>query len=331
MENTAKIFVYSFREFDEAPFFEQYGKEFGAELKICREIPRMENLSLAEGYPYISILTNPIDRPMMEQLAAQGVRMISTRTVGYDHVDLAAAREFGISVSNASYPSESVAEYAVMMMLMALRKMKRILERASINDFSLPGNLGCPLRHRKVGILGTGRIGCEVAKILSGFGCEVLAYDLYHKEGMEHYFRYVDLDTLLSSCDVISLHMPLDESNFHMIDADAIAKMPQGTVVVNTARGGLIDTKALIAGLESGHLGGAALDVIEGEFDMYYFDRKSDVIDKHDLFILRGFPNVFVTPHMAFYTDLTVRHMVKSSVESCVLTAQGKANPWKVL
>ena len=326
-----KIFVYSYRDFDEAAFFDEYSKEYGVELGICREVPSLENAHLAQGYEYISILTNPIDRQLMERYRDMGVKMVSTRTVGYDHVDIESAKEFGISVSNASYPSESVAEYTVMCMLMALRRMKRIIERAAINDFSLKGNLGGILSGKTVGIVGTGRIGCKVAELLRGFGCRVLAYDLYKKPDTAGLFEYVELDELLKNSQVITLHMPLDESNFHMIDEKAIAKMPKGAVIVNTARGGLIDTKALIAALESGHVGAVAMDVIEGEFDMYYFDRKADVIDKHDLFILRGFPNAFVTPHMAFYTDLSIRYMVKSSIESCVRHAKGMENPWKVL
>ena len=326
-----KLFVYSYRDFDEGPFFEEYRKEYGVELGICREVPTLENAHLAGGCQYVSILTNPVDRALLQRYRDMGIKMISTRTVGYDHIDLASAKEFGVGVSNATYPSESVAEYTVMCILMALRRMKRILERAAINDFSLKGNMGGVLSGKTVGIVGAGRIGCQVARLLQGFGCRVLAYDLHPRADMEGLLTYVGFEELLCESQVVTLHMPIGEQNTHMIDAAALRKMPKGVVVVNTARGGLIDTKALIAALESGQVGAAAMDVIEGEFDMYYFDRKADVIDKHDLFILRGFPNVFVTPHMAFYTDLSIRYMVKSSIESCVRDARGEENPWKVL
>lgn len=181
------------------------------------------------------------------------------------------------------------------------------------------------------GVLGTGRIGRAVIRDLSGFGCRILAYDKYENEAVKEYAQYADLDTIYRECGLITLHMPLLDDNFHLIDKEAIGKMKDGVVIVNTARGGLIDTKALIEGIERGKVGAAGLDVIEDEFGMYYYDRKSDVLSKRDLYILRGFPNVVVTPHMAFYTDQAVSDMVRHSIESCILHAQGKEDPWTVV
>jgi D-lactate dehydrogenase len=218
-----------------------------------------------------------------------------------------------------------------MLMLMSVRKMKRIMQREEINDFSLPGIQGRELPNFTVGVIGTGRIGRSVIRDLSGFGCRIYAYDLYENETVKQYASYVTLEELYEKCDMITLHMPLNAENTHMIDAAAIKKMKDGVVIINTARGGLIDTKALIGGLESGKIGAAGLDVIEDEFGMYYFDRKSDVLSKRDLYILRGFPNVIVTPHMAFYTDQAVSDMVRHSMESCLLREAGKEDPWKVV
>lgn len=257
--------------------------------------------------------------------------MISTRTIGYDHVDIEAAKEFGIHVSNVSYSPECVADYTVMLMLMSLRRMKRIMQRGEINDFSLPGIQGRELPNLTVGVLGTGRIGQAVIRDLSGFGCKIYAYDKYENENVKGYAEYTDLDTIYKECDLITLHMPLAEDNFHLIGKEAFGKMKDGVVIVNTARGGLIDTKALIEAIESGKAGAAGLDVIEDEFGMYYYDRKSDVLSKRDLYILRGFPNVIVTPHMAFYTDQAVSDMVKHSIESCILREEGKEDPWAVV
>ena len=243
--------------------------------------------------------------------------MISTRTIGYDHVDLDAARRCGIHVSNVSYSPECVADYTVMLMLMSIRKMKRIMQRAEVNDFSLPGIQGRELPNFTVGVLGTGRIGRSVIRDLSGFGCRIYAYDKYENDEVKRYAQYAELDTIFRECDLITLHMPLSQENFHMIDKAALEKMKDGVVIVNTARGGLIDTKALIEGIESGKVGAAGLDVIEDEFGLYYNDLKSEVLSKRDLYILRGFPNVIVTPHMAFYTDQAVSDMVKHSIESC--------------
>lgn len=326
-----KLFVYSYREFDEAEFFQKFAEEYHVELGICHDAPTMENAYLAEGYPYVSIITTKIDEELMNRFHALGVKMISTRTIGYDHIDLEAARKCGISVGNVTYSPECVADYTVMLMLMSIRKMKRIMQREEINDFSLPGIQGKEMPNFTVGVLGTGRIGRAVIRDISGFGCKIYAYDQYENDEVKKYAQYVSLDKIYEKCDMITLHMPLTEENMHLIDAEAIQKMQDGVVLINTARGGLIDTKALIDGLESGKIGAAGLDVIEDEFGMYYFDRKSDILSKRDLYILRGFPNVIVTPHMAFYTDQAVSDMVKHSIESCMLHEAGKEDPCRVI
>lgn len=326
-----KLFVYSYREFDEAEFFQKFAEEYHVELGICHDAPTMENAYLAEGYPYVSIITTKIDENLMNRFHALGVKMISTRTIGYDHINLEAARKCGISVGNVTYSPECVADYTVMLMLMSIRKMKRIMQREEINDFSLPGIQGKEMPNFTVGVLGTGRIGRAVIRDISGFGCKIYAYDQYENDEVKKYAQYVSLDEIYEKCDMITLHMPLTEENMHLIDAEAIQKMQDGVVLINTARGGLIDTKALIDGLESGKIGAAGLDVIEDEFGMYYFDRKSDILSKRDLYILRGFPNVIVTPHMAFYTDQAVSDMVKHSIESCMLHEAGKEDPCRVI
>ena len=326
-----KLFVYSYREFDEAEFFQKFAEEYHVELGICHDAPTMENAYLAEGYPYVSIITTKIDEELMNRFHALGVKMISTRTIGYDHIDLEAARKCGISVGNVMYSPECVADYTVMLMLMSIRKMKRIMQREEINDFSLPGIQGKEMPSFTVGVIGTGRIGLAVIRDISGFGCQIYAYDQYENDEVKKYAQYASLDEIYEKCDMITLHMPLTKENMHLIDAEAIQKMQDGVVLINTARGGLIDTKALIDGLESCKIGAAGLDVIEDEFGMYYFDRKADVLSKRDLYILRGFPNVIVTPHMAFYTDQAVSDMVKHSIESCMLHEAGKDDPCRVI
>ena len=290
----------------EAEYFEKFSKEYHVELGICKEAPSLENAYLVKGYEYVSIITTKIDRPLLEKFREFGVKMISTRTVGYDHIDLEAARQLGIRVSNVSYSPECVADYTMMLILMSIRKMKRIMQRAEINDFSLPGIQGRELPNFTIGVLGTGRIGQAVIRDLHG-------------------------SVIYEKCDLITLHMPLSEDNFHIIDASAMKNMKDGVVIINTARGSLIDTKALIEALESGKVGAAGLDVIEDELGMYYYNRKSDILSKRDLYVLRGFPNVIVTPHMAFYTDQAVSDMVKHSIESCILREAGKKDPWEVV
>ena len=173
-------------------------------------------------------------------------------------------------------------------------------------------------------------IGKTVIKNLSGFGCKILAYDLYEREEVKEYASYVDLETILRRSDVITFHTPLTDDNFHMINKESIGKMKDGVVLINTARGGLIDSEALIEGLESGKIGGAGLDVVENEFGLYYYDHKNDVLANRSIGILRAMPNVTVTHHMAFYTDNCTKTVVEDSVKSCILFMEGKENPWQV-
>lgn len=325
-----KVTVYNCREFDEKKMFIKYGEELGMELVLCPDAPDMENIALAKGSECVDIITSKMTRALLEGLAANGVRYLVTRTIGYDHIDVEAAREFGITVANAPYGPHGVADYAVMLILMSIRKMKRIMERTNIQDYSLKGIQGRELKDLTVGVIGTGRIGRTVVKNLSGFGCKLLAYDLYENEEAKQMAEYVSLDEMWRQADVITLHAPLTEDNHHMIGKETIAKMKDGVVIVNTARGGLIDSEALIAAIESGKIGAAGLDVVENEFGLYYYDHKSDALSNRELAILRGFPNVTVTHHMAFYTDECVKTVVRDSLLGCKLFLEGKENPWEV-
>lgn len=324
-----KLFAYACRSFDEEPFFVQHARELGVELGLTGQPIHMDTLELARGYEYLSILTNPVTAPMLDRLKEMGIKMISTRTIGYDHVDYRYAQSIGMKVSSVSYTPECVADYAVMLMLMSLRKMKRIMQRAVINDFTLQGIQGRLLPERTVGVVGTGRIGQAVIRNLRGFGCKVYAYDLYPNPKLD--VEYLPLDELFRRCDLITLHAPLTDANFHMIDREAIAKMPDGVVLINTARGGLIDSDAMIEGLESGKIGACGLDVVEDEFQMYYYDRRADVLGNRRLSILRDMPNVVVTPHMAFYTDRSVSDMVQNSILSCMYEENNQKNPWRIV
>lgn len=325
-----KVFAYSYRDFDEAEAFAKYSGEYNVELGICRDAPALENAHLAEGYKYISIITTQVDAALVERFHQAGVKMISTRTIGYDHIDIHKARELGMQVSYAPYSPNCVADYTIMLMLMAVRKMKRIMERANINDFSLAGIQGREMPNFTIGIIGTGRIGRKVIQYLSGFGCKIYAHDVVEHNEVKQYAEYADLDTLYARCDMLSLHMPLLEDNYHLINRESIAKMKDRVIIINTARGGLIDSQALIEGLASGKIGAAGLDVVENEFGLYYYDLKAQVVDNRELMLLRGFPNVIVTPHMAFYTDQAIDDMVHHSIKSCWLIENGRENPWQV-
>ncbi len=326
-----KVTVYNCRSFDEKELFEKYGKELGMELVLCPDAPDKENAVLARESECIDIITSKMPAELLKVFAGYGVKYVTTRTIGYDHIDVRAARELGMTVANAPYGPCGVADYTVMLILMTIRKMKRIIERTNIQDYSLAGIQGRELKDLTVGVIGTGRIGRTVLKDLSGFGCRLLAYDLFENEEVKNSgVPYVTLEEMWRQADVITLHTPLTDDNYHMINSEVISKMKDGVMIINTARGGLIDSAALISGIESGKIGGAGLDVVENEFGLYYYDHKSDILNNRELAVLRGFPNVTVSHHMAFYTDDCVDTVVRDSLLGCKYFVEGKENPWEV-
>lgn len=326
-----KLFVYSLREFDERQYFESWCPKLGVTYDATTQAPAMENLHLAAGYDAVDVITTPVDAKMLQALKDMGIKCITTRTVGYDHIDIQAAKELGLTVCNAPYPPNSVANYTIMLMLMCCRRVTHILKRSELQDYSLMGKMGMELSNCTVGIVGTGKIGRTVIAHLKGFGCRILAHDLYRSEELDGLAEYVDLDTIYAECDIISLHMPSTAENFHMIDEAALAKMKDGVILINTARGSLIDSQAMIAALESGKIGAAGLDVIENETSLYYYNFCGKPMDNKELALLRSFPNVIVTPHTAFYTDEAVEHMVKNSLAGCLHALHGEENPFQVV
>ncbi len=324
-----KILVYSHRS-DETIYFEKFSQQYGVEVELHEESPSLYNAHWAEGYDCISIITTPISAELLERFYHYGVRFISTRTIGYDHIDVKKAKDLGVRFGNVTYSPHSVADYTIMLILMTIRKMRLIMGRDSVQDYSLAGVQGRELHNLTVGVIGTGKIGHTVAQYLSGFGCKVLAYDLYESKKTRPFAQYVPLEKLLEHSDLITLHAPATEDNYHMINQASIARMKQGTMLINTARGSLIDTEALIQALEEKKIGGAALDVIENESDIYYRDLKGEILTNRELAVLRSFPNVIMTPHTAFYTDQAVSDMVEHSLLSCMAFMEGKENPWEV-
>ena len=325
-----RLFAYSVREFDELPFFEQYARELGFDFDYTTERHEAGNIALAKGADAVSVITYPLDESMLAQLAAMGVKGVATRSIGYDHVDLAAAERLGLRCAHAAYPPEGVADYAIMLMLMALRKAKLVCGLAAVQDFSLQGKLGGDISSAAVGIVGTGRIGTTVARHLSGFGCTILAYDPYENDEMRRLGTYASLDEVLERSDIVTLHAPATPENHHMIGAEQLARMREGAILVNCARGALVDQTALIAAIESGHLGAAALDCLENEASICYFDRTRELLADHDRAVLSSFPNVIVSPHMAFYTAVDVREMVRSNVEALLAFVEGEQTPFEV-
>ena len=325
-----KILAYSHRK-DETEFFKEFSKKYNVDIVLTDEEPNMETVNLSKGIEYISIITTPIHEELLKKFKEYGVKFISTRTIGYDHIDLENAQKLGINIGNATYSPSSVADYAIMMILMSVRKMKLILDRSTVQDFSLNMVQGKELKNLTVGVLGTGRIGETVIKHLSGFGCNIIAHDVYEKDTVKKYAEYKNLDYLLKNSDILTFHMPATEDNYHIINKKTISEMRDNVFIINTSRGSLINTEDLIEGLEKGKIAGAALDVIENESGLYYNDLKGKILQNRHFAILKSFPNVIVTPHTAFYTDQAVSDMVENSIKSILLFDQNKDNPWQVL
>jgi D-lactate dehydrogenase len=324
-----KILAYSQRP-DEARPFEHFCREFGVELSALTEPPAPLTIPRAEGFSAISIITTPLNGEFLRDFYKMGVRFISTRSIGYDHIDTPAAKALGIRIGNVSYSPDTVANYAVMFMLMAIRKVKAIARLAQSQDYSLAGVQGREMRNLTIGVAGTGRIGRRVIGNLTGFGCKILAFDKYESEEIRAFAEYVSWEELISRSDLISLHMPAAQDNYHIVNAESIARMKDGVYIINTARGSLIDTEAFLDAVESGKIGGAALDVVEDERGLYYNNLRGQIIPNRALAVLRSYPNVIITPHTAFYTDQAVSDMVENSLRSCIAFMKGEDNPWEI-
>jgi D-specific alpha-keto acid dehydrogenase len=300
---------------DEAVLFREMAPRLGVMPTITEAAVSEANVELALGNQCISVgHKTRITNSTLLALSQAGVTYISTRSIGYNHVNVKYAESVGISVENVAYSPDSVADYTLMLMLMAARSAKSIILRADTHDYRLSDVRGKELRDLTIGVIGTGRIGTAVMDRLRGFGCRVLAYDRHPKAAAD----YVPLDELLRLSDIVTLHTPLNADTHHLLDRRRIGQMKRGAYIVNTGRGSLLDTEALIPALESGKLGGAALDVLEGEEGIFYADCRNKPIDSKPLLRLQELPNALISPHTAYYTDHALNDIVENSIINCL-------------
>lgn len=323
-----KIKVFELRE-DERSAYDRVVAELPATCDVSWSADTLtpatlDTLDGAEGIVIVN--KSPLDANLLAELQARGVRYIATRSIGYNHIDVDAAKRLGMHVCNTTYPPYGVAEFAVMLMLMALRKYKPAMWRQQVNDYSLAGLQGRELRTLTVGVMGTGRIGRAVIDYLGGFGCKILAYDPYPNKDLEQRgdVTYVGLDELYAQSDLITVHVPLMDATRGIIDASAIAKMRDGVVLVNVSRGELMDVEALVEGIESEKIGALAMDVFAEEDGIYHVNRTHDILANRNMAYLRQFPNVILTQHIAFYTDIDVNSMVEQGIRGVVAMAAGE-------
>lgn len=321
-----QIVVFSTQRYDRE-FLTAANAEHGHAL-VFEEAPLgLSTASLAAGVPAVCIFVNDhADAATLAKLAAGGTRLVALRCTGFNNVDLDAAARLGIRVVRVTdYSPYSVAEHAVALLLALDRKVHRAYNRTRDGNFALDGLMGFDLHGRSVAVLGTGKIGRVFARIMAGFGCELLGYDAYPNAEFEALGgRYAGLDEIIERADVISLHCPLTPETRRIINADTLARMKRGALVINTSRGGLLDTEAAIGALKSGRLGGLGIDVYEQEAGVFFRDLSSSIIADDVLQRLVAFPNVIVTGHQGFFTRDAIGTICATTLESVSAFERGE-------
>ncbi|WP_055326388.1 2-hydroxyacid dehydrogenase [Ralstonia solanacearum] len=322
-----RILFFSSHRYDEDSFRAAQARgAHGFELVFQRAHLDVHTASLAAGFEVVCPFVNDcLDAGVLAILAAGGTRLIALRSAGFNHVDLAAAQRLGLTVVRVpAYSPHAVAEHAVGMILTLNRRLHRACTRTREGDFSLDGLLGFDLAGKTVGVVGTGQIGQVFARIMAGFGCQLLAFDPFPQPALAALgATYVQLPALLAQSDIVSLHCPLNADTHHLIDASALASMKMGAMLINTSRGGLIDSPALIDALKSGQLGHLGLDVYEEEADLFFEDRSADVLQDDVLARLLTFPNVIVTAHQAFFTREALAGIADTTLANVAAWAAG--------
>jgi D-lactate dehydrogenase len=285
-----------------------------------------ETVSLAAGFPAVSIFVNDIvDAGVLKHLAAGGTKLVATRSTGFNQIDLQTAGQLGIKVVRVTdYSPNSIAEFAVGLLLALNRKIPRAYNRTREGNFSLDGLMGFDLVNRTVAVIGTGKIGRIFARIMAGFGCNLIGFDVHRSPEFEEIGgRYVDASGI-EDADVVSLHCPLTPDTYHIVNAQALARMKRGALLINTSRGGLVDTEAAIEALKSGQLGGIAIDVYEQEAGLFFRDLSSTVIPDDVIQRLVSFPNAIVTGHQAFLTREALSTILETTLASISDFAAGR-------
>jgi D-lactate dehydrogenase len=321
-----KMAVFSTQRYDRE-FLNAANARAGHQLRYFDELLDRESVGLAAGHDAVCIFVNDrADAEVLEALAAGGTRLVALRCTGFNNVDLKAAGPLGLKVVRVvSYSPYSVAEHAVALLLAINRKIHRAYNRTRDSNFALDGLMGFDLHGKTVAVVGTGKIGYVFAKIMLGFGCEVIGYDTHPSDTFKALgARYAEPGEIGAQADIVSLHCPLTPETYHIINADTLARAKRGALLVNTSRGGLIDTEAVIEALKSGQLGGVALDVYEQEANLFFRDLSSTIIADDVFQRLLSFPNVIITGHQAFFTQEAIATICETTLRSVSEFAAGQ-------
>ncbi|HTE19795.1 MAG TPA: 2-hydroxyacid dehydrogenase [Armatimonadota bacterium] len=320
-----RVAVFSTKPYDRTSLAAA-NERHGHELVFLEPRLTRETAALAAGFGAACAFVNDcVDREVLGALAAGGTRLVALRCAGFNNVDLEAAREMGVTVARVpAYSPYSVAEHAVGLILTLNRKLHRAYNRVREGNFALDGLLGFDLHGKTAGVVGTGKIGVEVARIMRGFGCRVLASDPYPNPEVEALdVAYLPLADLLAEADIVTLHCPLTPETRHLIDEAALRRMKRGVMLINTSRGALVDTPAVVEALKSGQVGYLGLDVYEEEADLFFEDHSQQAIQDDVFTRLLTFPNVVITGHQAFFTAEALDNIAATTLENVTAFESG--------
>jgi D-lactate dehydrogenase len=324
-----KIAVFNTKPYDEE-FLRAANRAFKHKLTFLEPRLSEQTVSLAAGFPAVCVFVHDeVSARVLEILNANGTHLVALRCAGFNNVDLKTAERLNMKVVRVpAYSPYAVAEHTVGLMLTLNRKIYKSYTRVREGNFSLDGLLGFDMHQRTVGVIGTGKIGAIVARIVKGFGCHVLAYDVRRNPEVEQLgAQYVSLNELYKRSDIITLHCPLIPETYHLIGADAVRRMKPGVMLINSSRGELIDTKAVIAGLKSGKIGYLGLDVYEEEADLFFEDLSTRVIQDDVFSRLLTFPNVIITGHQAFFTREAMKNIAETTLKNIADVENGRPCP----
>jgi D-lactate dehydrogenase len=328
-----RIALFSTKPYDRASF-EEVNAAHGHELHFFEPRLTPDTVQLARGFEGVCVFVNDqVDGEVVHALADGGTRILLLRSAGFNHVALEVAEERGIVVARVpAYSPHAVAEHAMGLILTLNRRLHRAYARVREGNFALDGLLGFDLHGKTMGVVGTGRIGQVFLRIAAGFGCRILAHDPYPSDGARALgAHYVELDELFSRSDIIALHLPLTPETHHLIDQAAVSRMKEGAMLINTSRGGLVDTRAVIEGLKSGRIGSLGLDVYEEEEELFFEDLSGTVIQDDVFARLLTFPNVLVTGHQGFFTREALAAIAGTTLGNATAFQGGEGELHRVL
>lgn len=322
MISLLKFALFDAREYDRDGFI-RFSEKYNIYIKFYETKLNPDTVSLAKNYDGVIVFVNDyVCKEVIEKLVSFGVKIIALRCAGFNNVDLRSAQNRITVIHVPAYSPQTIAEHTMALLLSIVRKIHKAYIRTRSFNFSINDLTGFELKGKTIGVIGTGRIGSAFIDICKGFGMNVKCFDPYPNKNKG--YNYVSVDDIFTESDVISLHCPLTEENTHLINENAIAKMKKGVILINTSRGGLIDTNALISGIRSEKIGGACLDVYEEESEVFFEDYSSVIIHDDTLLRLISMPNVIVTSHQAFLTREALDSIAETTVKSLVSFFDGK-------